>query len=118
MHWRLRRLAPTLDQILREPAPRVGSKDQGRRRQTMAPSPWPPPCAAPVVSRLSSICAAMPCGRLGGAAREWVTSAEALGEEAGLGLGGPSCRKAALDLDGGAPQAREKARQDAPGLAQ
>lgn len=43
------------------------------------------------------------------AARELATSAEALVEEAGLGLVGHSSLKAALDLDWGEPKASEKA---------
>jgi len=45
----------------------------------------------------------------GRAARALGVSAAARREEAGWGLGGPSSRKAALDLDWGQPQAREPA---------
>jgi hypothetical protein len=47
---------------------------------------------------------------VGLAAQELGTAAEARGEDAGLALVGQSSLKAALDLDGGEPKAREKAR--------
>jgi hypothetical protein len=110
VHFRRRLIAHNLDKTLLERTVALAEKTGGfgARQLRVALDSTPLFGASRVEDTLNLLGHALRKA-VGVAARELGTSAEALVEEAGLVLVGHSSLKAALDLDWGAPQAREQA---------
>jgi hypothetical protein len=110
LNFRLRLIAYNLDKTLLERTVALAEKTGGfGARQLRAALDSTPLFGASRVEDTLNLLGHALRKAVGVAARELGTSAEALVEEAGLVLVGHSSLKAALDLDWGEPQAREKA---------
>jgi len=109
-NFRMRLIAHTLDQTLLERTVVLAEKTGGfGARQLCAVLDSTPLFGAGRVEDTRNLLGHALRNAVGVAARELGTSAAALVEEAELGLVGHSSLNAALDLDWGKPQAREKA---------
>ncbi len=110
LNFRMRLIAHNLDQTLLERTVALAEKTGGfGARQLRAALDSTPLVGASRVEDTLNLLGHALRKAVGVAARQLGTSAEALVEEAGLVLVGHSSLKAALDLDWGEPQAREKA---------
>jgi hypothetical protein len=110
LHFRMRLIAHNLDKVLLERTVALAEKTGGfGARQLRAALDSTPLFGASRVEDTLNLLGHTLRKAVDVAARELGTSAEALVEEAGLVLVGHSSLKAALDLDWGEPQAREKA---------
>jgi hypothetical protein len=109
-HFRLRLIAHTLDKTLRDRTVALAEQTGGfGARQLRAVLDSPPLFGAARVEDTLHLLGHARRKAVGLAAQALGTSAEAVGEDAGLTLVGQSSLKAALDLDGGEPSARERA---------
>ena len=109
-NFRMRLIAHHLDKTLLERTVALAEKTGGfGARQLRAALDSTPLFGASRVEDTLNLLGHALRKAVGVAARELGTAAEALMQEAGLVLVGHSSLKAALDLDWGAPQAREKA---------
>ena len=110
LNFRMRLIAHNLDKTLLERTVALAEKTGGfGARQVRAALDSTPLFGASRVEDTLTLLGHALRKAVGVAARELGTPAEVLGEEAGLGLVGHSSLKAALDLDWGELQAREKA---------